>query len=228
MCGVRASGRWMSTTIKSQRKAALVILVVVVSALALLVGSEIWKSKGRKEQPQTPNPSAETPPDMKLTDMEYTEMEKGERRWKINAMEARFSEKERKSLLTTVKLVFFLKGGQEIHVESREGTLYSETKDIELRGAVQADAPPGYRIFSDKAFYRHSDGMLYSDTPISAVGGDMHLAGGSWCYVTGEQKIYVEGPVKAVVALPSSKLKTDPPVRSNVKPNAAPGKPVGK
>ena len=127
----------------SKGKLAQFFVVVVIVGLSLVLAAGIWKGKSRQVQQEVQQDSP-ADAEMKLTDMEFTEMQEGKRFWTLRASEAKYFQDQQKTLLQAVRLTFYTEKGEEIHVQSREGVLHTETKDIELMGDVRAELPNEY------------------------------------------------------------------------------------
>lgn len=146
--------------------------------------------------------------EMKLTDMEYTEMQEGRRVWTLKAAEAKYFQDKQKTALNSVRLVFYLKDGAKIYLQSQKGILYAGSKDIELWDAVHAQLPHGYEMSTQRASYRHKQDIITSETPISISGPDLKLTGKRWKFVIPQRRAFLEGKVEAIVDLASSKTKS--------------------
>lgn len=185
-----------------KRSMQVLVLAVALSASAVLLMG-IWKGKTQKEQQMTTVTDA-SEAEMKLTDMEYTEMQKGRRIWNLKAAEAKYFQDDQKTALSRVELVFFLENGEEIHLQSQHGILYAGSKDIELWGQVHAAFPQDYELTTERARYRHSDNEISSDASILVTGPDMKLAGMKWRYAIPERRAFLEGQIQATLIVDSS------------------------
>jgi LPS export ABC transporter protein LptC len=188
----------MGRTVKSSKLAQVAILTIVLGLTAVLAVG-VWKGKGQKEQQVAPPPSESPEPEMKLTDMEYTEMQEGRRLWSLKASEARYFQDEQKTLLSSVLLTFFLEDGTEIRLESRKGILFAGTKNIELWDSVHAVMPKGYELSTERAFYDHEVKRIISQTVISVSGPDLQLEGRQWEYRIPEHMAVLDGGVTATL-----------------------------
>jgi LPS export ABC transporter protein LptC len=178
------------------------ILLTFALVLSALLGVAMWRG-GERREPQANAPAGNAfEADMKLMDMEYTEMERGQKLWTINASEAKFFEKEQKTLLSAVHLTFYSRDNNELHLESDEGILYAGAKDIELWGNVHATTPQGYTLVTERAFYNHAEKTVSSETPVHIAGPDLTLTGGQWRYLISEQRAFIEGHVEATLVIP--------------------------
>jgi LPS export ABC transporter protein LptC len=184
----------MKATRKIVQVFMLGFLLILISVLA--VG--VWK--GNTDKPQ-PAPTGElSDAEMSLTDMEYTEMQAGKRSWTLRATNARYFQNEQKSLLTAVRLTFFLDTGEEIQLESKEGILYAGTKNIELWGGVQAHFPRGFELNTERATYDHKEKIIHSDTVIEVAGPEVQVSGSRWKYRIPDRQAFLEGNVRASMA----------------------------
>lgn len=185
-----------------------VVLLVALGLIAMLL-TGIWKGKTQKDHRIVPVSDA-SEAEMRLSDMEYTEMQDGKRLWTLKASEAKYYQDQQKTLLTSVHLTLFLEEGDEIRLESREGILYAGTKNIELWNSVHARLPRSYEMMTDCAFYNHERRTVYSETPIRLTGPDVELEGSSWEYRIPQGRAVVNNGVRATLILGPQKPPTKP------------------
>ncbi len=188
------------------RKIAQGGIVLLVSGLSIALAFGIWKGKAARTTHESQRPPV-ADSEMKLTEMEFTEMEQGKRFWTLHASEATYLHDQQKTILNSVHLVFYLKNGQEIQLESKKGILHAGTKKIELRDAVQVALPRGYVLTSDEADYDHQDRVITSDHPIHLSGPGAEMDGRTWSYRLKDQSGSVSGGVTA--SLVGARLKLD-------------------
>lgn len=190
----------------SKGKLAQLFIVVVIVGLSLALAAGIWKGKSRQVQQEVQQDSP-ADAEMKLTDMEFTEMQEGKRFWTLRASEAKYFQDQQKTLLQAVRLTFYTEEGEEIHVQSREGVLHTETKDIELMGNVRAEMPNGYVATMETANYNHTNGIVESDDPVHVTGPGLELDGNRWTYKMADHVAKVNGNV--VVSLVVKNLRIE-------------------
>lgn len=172
-------------------------IVTAILALSATFVWGVWQGLERKGR-QWAGPGGEKPDaEMKLTDMEYTEMEEGRRRWTIKASEVHYFQEERKTLLSLVDLVLFLENGDKIYLKSNKGIVYADTKNIDLWDSVRATVPDEYELRTEKASYRHEERVVFSSSPIRISGPELRLQGKQWKYMLSEQRTFLEGEVEA-------------------------------
>ncbi|SPJ15991.1 conserved exported hypothetical protein [Syntrophobacter sp. SbD2] len=105
----------------SKGKLAQFFVILIIVALSLILVAGIWKGKSRPVQPVAQQ-ACPSDAEMKLTDMEFTEMQEGKRFWTLCASEAKYFQDQQQTLLQKVHLILYLeKTGEEILLDSREG-----------------------------------------------------------------------------------------------------------
>ena len=181
----------------SKGKLAQFLVIMIIVALSLVLAAGIWKGKSRPVQ-QDAQQVCPADAEMKLTDMEFTEMQEGKRFWTLCASEAKYFQDQQKTLLQKVSLTLYLeKTGEEIHLESREGVLHAGTKDIELRGNIHVALPREYVLTTETAYYSHSSRVVESDDPVHISGPGLELDGNRWKYRIADHVAKVDGKVTA-------------------------------
>ena len=193
----------------SKGKLAQFFVVVVIIGLSLFLAAGIWKGKSSKVQQEV---QQESPADaeMKLTDMEFTEMQEGKRFWTLRALEAKYFQDQQRTLLQAVRLTFYTEKGEEIHVQSREGVLHTETKDIELMGDVRAELPNQYVATMPTANYSHAEGIVKSDDPVHVSGPGLELDGNRWTYKMADHVAKVNGNVVVSLIVKNLRMERKP------------------
>lgn len=182
------------------RKLARGFMLLVAAAMGGMLVLAVLKGVLQKDQ-RSRVESEPSDSEMKISEMEYVEMQEGRKFYVLKASEARYLQDRQKAILKTVRLTFFMEDGQEAFLNSEEGVFSPTTKNIELTQAVEAILPGGYRLTTDRAVYEHEKKTLSSETPIAFSGPDIQLKGGAWRFLIPERKGQVDGGVKAQVKL---------------------------
>lgn len=191
----------------SKGKIAQGLIILVVAGLSIMLAAGVWKGKSQKSQQEA---AVTSPPDseMKLTDMEFTEMQQGKRFWTLSASEAKYFQDQQKTLLQNVKLTFYVeKTGEEIRIESREGVLHAGSKDIELSGSIRATLPRDYIVMMDKAHYDHQKRIVKSEDPVHISGPGLNLDGRVWEYNIPEHIAQVGGGVNVSLVVDNLRIE---------------------
>jgi LPS export ABC transporter protein LptC len=188
-------------------KVAQIFVVIVIVGLCVVLAAGVWRGKSRPAQ-QEVQEVCQTDAEMKLTDMEFTEMQEGKRFWTLCAMEAKYFQDQQKTSLQSVRLTFYVdKTGEQIHITSREGILHAGTKDIELRGDIRTELPRQYVVTTETAHYKHSGRIVESSDPVHISGPGLELDGNGWEYKIADHVAKVGGKIKASLVVGDLKLE---------------------
>ena len=191
----------------SKGKLAQFFVILVVVALSLILAAGIWKGKSRQMK-QDAQQVCPADAEMKLTDMEFTEMQEGKRFWTLCASEAKYFQDQQKTLLQKVSLTLYLeKTGEEIHMESREGVLHAGTKDIDLSGNIRVALPREYVLTTETAHYTNSDRIIKSDDPVHISGPGLELDGNRWKYRIADHVAKIDGKVTASLVVNNLRIE---------------------
>lgn len=174
------------------------LLVAAAVGVGVLFSHAFLKTK--KDRPAEEAPSATSVDStIRLTDMDYTEVQEGKPMWRIKAHEAKYYEGEQRTLLTRVDFTLFMESDREVHLASDYGLLHTGRKDIELWGRVTARVPQGYEVEADKLYYDHEAQKIRSQSPVHLTGPQVDLHGNQWQYDLATSTVFVEGDVRALV-----------------------------
>jgi LPS export ABC transporter protein LptC len=191
----------------SKGKLAQFFVIMIIVALSLVLVAGIWKGKSRPVQ-QDAQQACPADAEMKLTDMEFTEMQEGKRFWTLCASEAKYFQDQQKTLLQKVHLTLYLeKTGEEISLDSREGVLHAGSKDIELRGNIHVTLPREYVLTTETAHYTHSSRIVESGDPVHISGPGLELDGDTWKYGIADHVAKVNGKVTASLVVDKLKIE---------------------
>lgn len=183
-------------------------LLILALGLATIFGYGLWRGRSH-EQAAGPADAPSTTAEMKLTDMEYTEMQQGRQLWTLTASEADYFQSEQKTALKNVKLTLYLADNRRVFLESVQGSLYAGSKNIELWDSVKAQLPDGYEVTTERAVYEHQAQTIGSREEICLKGPDVEIKGRQWQYHIKNLQGSMEGGVEATlsISLPVSPLK---------------------
>lgn len=173
------------------------LVAAAVGVVAVFSHAFLKTQKDRAADGMSSAPAVDS--DIRLTDMDYTEVQEGKPLWRIKAHEAKYYEGEQKTLLTQVDLTLFMETDREVHLNSDYGLLHTGRKDIELWGRVSARVPQGYEVHADKVYYDHEAQKIRSQSPVRLTGPQVDLQGNQWHYDLTTSKAFVEGEVRAMV-----------------------------
>jgi LPS export ABC transporter protein LptC len=143
--------------------------------LAVFVGMKLQEVK--RSQPVGLDEANSNEARVTLTGFDYSDVKEGRTRWTLRAAEARYFDDTQKTVLSQVNATFFLKDGRQVELQSDEGVLHNETKNMEVSGNVRLSSTDGYRLETDRLDYDHHTDMLHTAAPVLLEGRGLTLKG---------------------------------------------------
>lgn len=113
---------------------------------------------------------------MTVKDIHQSSTRDGRTEWSLDAGTARYLLAEKRILLTDMRVTFYPKEGGEVYLTARDGTLATDTQDMEARGDVVAWNDQ-YRLETDELSYRHGTRVIASPVRSRITSATGELAG---------------------------------------------------
>ena len=101
-------------------------------------------------------------------------------------------------LIKDVKVTFFLKDKSEIILKADQGTLDTDTSNIEVSGNVILKNNE-YRMLTENLSYLHDQRLLYSKAPVRISGASAELAAESLSFDLDAKRLTLEGGVATTI-----------------------------
>jgi len=117
----------------------------------------------------------------------------------MNAGSAHYIENEKKAVLKTLFITYFLKDNREVYLEAEEGILQTDTNDIEFSGNVVI-RDEDYQLRTRRLSYEHERRLIFTKDPVQISGEDVQLSASSLEYDLNLNKIILAGNVAAAVS----------------------------
>src|SRR5262245_6468942 len=145
------------------RRIPLVIVACVVVFLAVVTGVLVTRSRGAKAQPQEPSPSKA---DYRIKEVHLQEEDRGRGSWQLNADYGEIFEAQGKTYMKKVT-IRINEPARARTVNSDEGDLLSESKDVELRGHVVVVSSDGLRLETSRLNWKAKEQRVWTDQPVT-------------------------------------------------------------
>ena len=139
-----------------ERKAIVIIFLGVVAGVLLT------RSRGAKAQPQEASPSKA---DYRIKEVHLQEEDRGRGSWQLDADYGEVFEAQGKTYMKKVT-IRINEPTREWTVNSDEGDLLRESKDVELRGNVVVVSSDGLRLETTRLNYMAKDQRVWTDQPV--------------------------------------------------------------
>ena len=172
----------------------LLCLIGLIAA-GLVVG--VTSYDGPDKQPDDSVSVLPAGKDISLSHIQHVATRDGVKEWVLDADSAHYVGAQNKTVMTNVSATFFLNNGNTVHLVSREGVLFTDTRNMEVSGDVQVRSGQ-YELKTDKLFYDHKARSVFTDTPIVLKGDVLRLSGHGITFCLNTRRALVQGAVKAV------------------------------
>jgi LPS export ABC transporter protein LptC len=139
--------------------------------------------------------------DVILNHIRHVATRDGIKEWSLDAKSAQYQKADNKTLFKDIFATFFLKHGKIVNLNSCDGALLTDTKNMEVWGDVVVRSGP-YELNTDKLRYEHNTKTISTKTPIMIKGDGMKITGDSVVFNLETEQVVVSGRVKAVFMKP--------------------------
>ncbi len=134
--------------------------------------------------------------------LHYQEVKNGIKSWELKAQEAQRVQGDTEKLgLVKVKAIFYPQNGIPVYLEAERGLLNIKTKDFVLKGNVHVWQPGGYTFSAPMVFYTQKEHLLYTTTPVTITGENLHLQAQKMRFFVKENRIVFSQEVKTCLYL---------------------------
>ena len=115
--------------------------------------------------------------DMRLKKIRFVEDKQGQKTWELEAESVHQYQEQNIMVLEDVKVTFYAKEGRIIHLTSKQGKVYQDSKNVDLSGDVVLTSSDGYQLKTHSASYRHSEKTVSTSDPVEIEGEQIRLTG---------------------------------------------------
>jgi len=137
--------------------------------------------------------------DVCLKSIHHVATRDGVKAWTLDADSAQYQKAMNKSVFRDISATFFFKGGKTLHLTSRDGVLFTDTKDLDVSGDVIVRSG-SYELKAEKLHYDYNGQSISTTTPISMKAQGILLTGQRMALYCNANQALVQGGVKAVFA----------------------------
>ncbi|MBW1742910.1 MAG: LPS export ABC transporter periplasmic protein LptC [Deltaproteobacteria bacterium] len=136
--------------------------------------------------------------DVCLNRIHHVATRDGVKEWTLDAESAQYEKAGSKTVFKDISATFFLEGGRDVTLSSRDGVLLTDTKDMEIWGDVVARSG-SYQLNTNRIRYDHKAQVLSTKTPIVIKGKGLEITGDRMTFDLQTEHVVVQGQVQAVL-----------------------------
>jgi len=159
--------RWLNTLLSF-----VLLFTIGTLAYSLLrnVGDEGRQGPGKS---RFPLPKA----DMVLAKVRFVDTHGGRPNWVIESDTARLFKEKNRAHFEGVHLTFYAQDGRVMHLDSRQGELDTETRDMLVSGDVQGRSSDGLEFFTSTLNYYDKRREIKTHAPVKIVAPNFQTQG---------------------------------------------------
>jgi LPS export ABC transporter protein LptC len=187
----------MEAPYKKPKKIKIFLLAIMFIALGGVIAYYIIARQDTKAPDLVAEP-VEPDATLSIGKIHQTATRKGKKEWSLEARSAHYVDKTGQMILKDLVVTFFLDDNGEITLVADQGTLTTDTNDIEVSGNVVVKNEE-YQLLTDRLSYTHDKRMLYSKAPVKISGTSARLAADEISLDLNSQKVTLEGGVEATL-----------------------------
>jgi len=172
----------------------ITLLLLVVAAAILYHLWEKGREEGRKVLKVLPDHV-----DMQVRDAVYTDVSADGSKWEIKAKTATYFRRDKTALFDDVAVKMISAEGRTFLMTGRQGRLWTESRDMDIRGEVVIVSDQGDRISMDDLIYSDKEKTLRTDSEVTLENAKTKLQGKGMKISLATRRIELMSRVKAVI-----------------------------
>ena len=135
--------------------------------------------------------------DLSIDRVQQTATKDGIKEWSLDAGSAHYNDKKKQAFFKDLSVTFFLKNGQRVNVTADEGTLKTDSSNIEASGNVVVKNEK-YRLNTENIMYDHQRRLISSKTPVKIWSEEFHLEADSLTFDLNTNRATLLGNVRGI------------------------------
>lgn len=171
------------------------LMVVIVAGIGFVFMSH---SRPKEKKPVALESVMPEKSDVCLSRIHHVATRDGVKEWMLDAESAQYEKAGSTTVFKDICATFFLEGGRAVILNSRDGVLSTDTKDMEIWGDVVARSG-SYQLNTNRIRYDHKAQVLSTLTPVVIKGKGLEITGDRMTFDLQTEHVVVQGEVEAVL-----------------------------
>lgn len=126
--------------------------------------------------------------------VQQTATRDGIKEWDLEAVSAHYVDADKLAVFQDLSVTFYLKDREEVHLTANQGTLRTDSNNIDITGNVVVKNDR-YTISTENLHYEHGKHIIYTNVPVKITGGFFDLSAGAMTLDLNTKKAALNGNV---------------------------------
>jgi LPS export ABC transporter protein LptC len=188
----RAPRRWLT-------RAVIAVMIVTVATAAA-----VYLVRQRLIAVLEPGPAAKAASEAMVVErIHQSATRDGRTEWNLEAESAQYLLSEKKVLLQNLFVTFFTRDGQKVYLTARNGTVKTDSHDMEARNEVVVYNDL-YRLETEQMNYAQESRQITSDTPVKITGQAGEIAADTLAVDLNTNRLVMRGHVRGTLSSPEA------------------------
>lgn len=159
---------------RSKKKILLLSLLLGIVILGGLLVRGYFKYREFSKNPAKLIEAIPEGTNIVLGEVRHTAVREGKKEWVLEASSAQYSESSREAVFKDVAVIFFMDNGDQVHLEGKEGTINTDSNDMQVTGNVRIKQDD-QSLLTEMIEYNHKTRHLTSPSAVRIVGRNFEL-----------------------------------------------------
>ena len=171
------------------------VIIALVIVVVLIIGYH--RNEAILKRPESFMISDGEKPKIELNKVHHTATRNGVIEWNLDADSAAFMDDKKQAIFKNLSVTFFLESNQKIYLLSDQGTLYTESNDIEVSGSVILKSRDSV-LETKKLYYQHDGRKFIAKAPVRITRNSFTLSANSMVFDPVTEKAWLKDKVEGV------------------------------
>jgi len=160
---------------KLNKKTILISSIVIACVVVVIIVAVIFKIKDDRTKDLLKALPEQI--DLQIKGFVYTEVGEADSQWEMKADTATYYRKKNLALFDRVQIKINMSDGKSFEMTADKGEMFTDTKDVEIKGNVVITSDTGDKFHTDYLNYNEEERKFFTDAPVTMENKRMKIKG---------------------------------------------------
>ncbi|MBW2193730.1 MAG: LPS export ABC transporter periplasmic protein LptC [Deltaproteobacteria bacterium] len=147
--------------------------------------------------PKNLMPIIQSKANIAIGEVHQTATRDGIKEWSLKASSAQYHNTDKLAVFQDLSVIFYLKDENRAYLTARQGTLKTDSNNIEVTGDVEA-RNDDYKLNTERLHYEHEHRLVTTNVPVQITGDFFDLSANTMLLDLNTNKALLEGNVVGI------------------------------